>query len=110
MSGFGPSDTVWSDQSGPEGDEITKIVVLAEIGQAELTDLQLMRAGEHTPENIPLENPAGERLGTVRNTHFSLDRQVLIAEIISGHRYRDNQLTTEFTKDRSKLIRVVLVK
>lgn len=110
MSGFGPSPTRWSDTTGPDGGEDTKIVVLANIGQVGLTDLELMSAGEHTPGIIPMEDPAGERVGTVTNVHYSLERRALIAEVTSGYKYRDDQLTTEFSKDKSKVVRLVLVR
>lgn len=108
-AGFGPSPVHWSE-GGPDGQRVTKIVNLANVGQGDLTDLHLLGAGEHTPNMIPLETPGGERIGDVQNVHYSNERQALMCEITSSYAYLDHQLTTEFTNDRSRVIRVVLVK
>lgn len=109
MNEFGPSAERYWDEEGP-GSEKTQNIVLATLNQAGLTEQDLQRVGEHTPDNIPLEKPSGERIGTVTNVHYNTTRKALVAEVTTGYTYQDTDLWTEFTTDKSKIVKVVLSK
>lgn len=105
---FGPSPVSW--WGGPNrGKEETKIEVLAELGQANLTEMQLRQLEEkHQGEDLPLERPSGERCGTVSNIHYSDDRRGLVAEITCSYPYKDTDLNTQLSTDRGHIDRIVL--